>query len=110
MNGEFCTFIHQKCEIEGLLSFEGTTRIDGRLKGRIFSRHLLIVGPTGVIEGDLRVGSIIVYGKVKGTISAEQRVEAKGKAELLAEIHAPVVQLDEGVSFEGKVQMSLTST
>ncbi len=107
MQGDFCTYIHEKCKFEGVLTFEGTTRIDGYLKGQVFSHHVLIVGPKGVIEGDVNVGSIIIFGRVTGRITANHRVEAKGDAVVHAEIQAPVVQLEEGVQFEGKVQMSL---
>lgn len=108
MHGDFCTLIHEKCEFTGTLSFEGTTRIDGRLVGDIFSHDLLIVGEEGYLEGQITVGAIVIYGKVKGCIHAKNRVEAKGKAQIQAEIHSPIIQLEEGVQFEGKTVMTST--
>ncbi len=107
MEGDFCTYIHETCEFKGTLTFEGTTRVDGKVSGDIFSHHMLIIGPTGVVDGEIHVGTLIIYGCVKGRVMASERVEAKGEAKVHADVMAPVVQFAEGVLFDGKVQMSL---
>ena len=108
MIGDFCTFIHEQCEFHGTLCFEGTTRVDGKLTGEIYSHDLLVVGPKGRIEGQIHVGALVIYGQVKGQIFAKQRVEAKGEAVVQADIHAPVIQLEEGVQFEGRTVMKMS--
>lgn len=107
MHGDFCTFIHQKCELRGTLHFEGTTRVDGKLVGEVYSHHLLVVGPEGVVDGDINVGALVVYGCVRGNVLAHHRVEAKGDAVVEADVQAPIVHFEEGVRFDGQIKMSV---
>jgi cytoskeletal protein CcmA (bactofilin family) len=110
MLGDFCTFIHENCEFKGTMSFEGTTRIDGKIKGEIHSHELLIIGPTGQVDGNIHVGALVIYGKLKGKVFAKHRVEAKGNAVVQADIHAPIIQLEEGVQFEGRTVMNASQS
>ncbi|NIR15621.1 MAG: polymer-forming cytoskeletal protein, partial [Desulfobacterales bacterium] len=72
-------FLGKDTEFEGKLSFNGAVRIDGRLKGEIFTEGTLIVGESAVIASDIHVSHIIVSGEIRGNIVASDRIE----------IHAP---------------------
>lgn len=70
------TFIGSESEFLGTLSFDGTIRIDGRLKGEITSAEgTLIIGESAIIEADIKVGSGIIMGEVTGTVQAKDRIE-----------------------------------
>ena len=51
--------------IEGQIKCDGDIRIDGNVKGTVTSKAKIVVGPTGVIEGDLICENADVSGKVK---------------------------------------------
>lgn len=61
--------------IQGKLSFDTPVRIDGKLKGEVFSSKALIIGPTGDIKADIEVASLYVLGAIKGTIKSREKVE-----------------------------------
>ena len=60
--GEISTLLGRGSEFEGKLTFEGTVRIDGVLKGEVFSEDVLIVGEGARVEAEIDVGAIIIQG------------------------------------------------
>jgi cytoskeletal protein CcmA (bactofilin family) len=97
--------IDQGCELDGHLAFVGTLVLNGKIKGEILSSDTLLVGETGELEGDARVGVAIVSGLIKGNITARDRVELRGPARVIGDIVTPVLLLEEGVVFDGNCKM-----
>ncbi len=58
------------------------------------------------MQGDLHGRTLTVAGRVKGNVSADERVELKPTAQLKGNITAPRMHIAEGATFEGKVFMS----
>jgi cytoskeletal protein CcmA (bactofilin family) len=98
-------FLGRDTEFEGKLSFNGAVRIDGRLKGEIFTEGTLIVGEAAAIASDIHVSHIIVSGEIRGNIVASDRIEIHAPGKVFGNIQAPVVIIDEGVVFEGNCRM-----
>lgn len=100
------TFIGPEADIRGTLSFEGTIRVDGKLKGKISSTEgTLIIGEAAGIEADISVGLGIIMGEVTGTIHAKDRIEIYKPARVTGDIQAPVISIDAGVTFNGNCTM-----
>src|SRR5690606_30308828 len=75
MVGEINTLLGRGSEFEGKLTFEGTVRIDGTLRGEVFSDDVLIVGEGARVEAEIDVGEIIIQGTVVGNIRAKRSIE-----------------------------------
>ncbi len=105
-SGEIKAILGKGSEFEGKLKFEGTVRVDGKFKGEVQSQGTLIIGEHALIEGDVDVDTAIVAGKVEGNISAKTRLELHAPAKLTGNITAPVIIIQEGVTFDGNCQMS----
>ena len=101
-------FLGKDTEFEGKLSFNGAVRIDGRLKGEIFTEGTLIVGESAVIASNIQVSHIIVSGEIRGNIVASDRIEIHAPGKVFGNIQAPTVIIDEGVVFEGNGRMHPT--
>ena len=100
------TFIGPETDIRGTLSFEGTIRVDGKMKGRIDSVDgTLIVGEAARIEADISVDSGVIMGEITGTIRAKNRIEVYKPARVTGDIRAPVISIDAGVTFNGNCTM-----
>ncbi len=98
-------FIGEGMKVEGTLSFEKTVRIDGSFKGDITSSGTLVVGESGFVEGNVRVGRALINGEVKGTVDATERVELQSPARLCGDIKTPTLIIGEGTAFDGKCVM-----
>lgn len=100
--GEISTLLGRGSEFEGKLTFEGTVRIDGVLRGEVFSDDVLIVGEGARIEATIDVGEIIIQGTVTGNIKAKRSIEILAPGRVKGDITTPVLQIDKGVVFEGR--------
>jgi cytoskeletal protein CcmA (bactofilin family) len=89
-----------------LISSEDMT-IDGRIEGSIEVRnHHLTIGPNAVIEADVAARLVTVFGKMSGTLTAEERVEIRHGATVEADLTCQTLAIQEGAYFCGKVAMS----
>jgi cytoskeletal protein CcmA (bactofilin family) len=105
IKGEINTLLGRGSEFEGKLTFEGTVRIDGKIRGEIFSDDILVVGEGAEVECEVSVGVIIVEGNVTGNIRAKRAVELHAPARVKGNIVTPSLFIDKGVIFEGSCQM-----
>jgi len=106
---ELGLFLGRDVSLEGKITFEGTARLDGKFDGEILSRDVLIIGETGVLNAEIKVGSIIVKGEVNGNVLATGRIEIHSTGKLQGNIEAPTLVIEEGGFFDGtcKMQKSL---
>jgi cytoskeletal protein CcmA (bactofilin family) len=102
---EVTTFLGKGAEFEGKLTFHGTVRIDGHVKGEISGDGNLIVGEESLIEADMHASYIVITGEVRGNIIADQRVDISAPAKVFGNIRAPSVVMDQGALFWGETQM-----
>ena len=105
MVGEINTLLGRGSEFEGKLTFEGTVRIDGTLKGEVFSDDVLIVGEGARVEAEIDVGEIIIQGMVVGNIRAKRSIEILTPGRVKGDLNTPSLQIDKGVIFEGRCFM-----
>jgi cytoskeletal protein CcmA (bactofilin family) len=100
--GEINTLLGRGSEFEGKLTFEGTVRIDGTLKGEVFSEDVLIVGEGARVEAEVDIGQIIIQGTVVGNIRAKRGIEILAPGRVKGDLTSPSLQIDKGVIFEGR--------
>lgn len=106
----FGGFLTDGTEIEGEVRFHEELRVDGKINGRIVSeRGRLLVGETGIVEADVRVGTVSISGTVTGTLHASVRVEIHSTGKFYGRIHAPALIIEEGAIFEGRCEMGAAS-
>ena len=99
-------FLDQGCTIRGDVVFSDLLRVHGHVVGTISSEHELLVGEGGVVEGEIAVGRLVVAGTVRGTVRVKERLIVHASGKVLAEVHAPVLVMDEGGVLEGVVHMT----
>ena len=100
-------FLSKDTEFEGILTFNGTVRLDGHFKGKITSAEgNLIVGESGIIDADIHVSQIVISGEIRGNIIADHKVDIQPPGKIFGNIQTPVLSLQEGAILEGDVHMS----
>ncbi len=88
------TYIAANCSGEGNFRFIGPVHICGSLKGEIITDGPLIIEAGGALDGRVSAESIIVYGKLKGDVTASDRVEVWPDAHLEGDVTAPSIRID----------------
>jgi cytoskeletal protein CcmA (bactofilin family) len=105
------TFLGSDSSIEGTVEFQGTIRLDGRVKGKISSNGgTLIVGEEAVIDADITVGAIIVMGEVSGTINATERLEVYPPGRVNGDVQAAIISIEPGGILNGNCTMKVRTT
>ena len=105
MSGEESfTFLGKGSQFKGIITFEGTIRIDGRLEGEIHTKGTLVVGEHAVVEGDISADVVISGGRVTGNIIATDKVQLLSTGIVLGTIKTPLLSVEEGVRFMGNCE------
>jgi cytoskeletal protein CcmA (bactofilin family) len=106
-NGEdVIAFVGKGVEFKGVISYNGTVRIDGQLDGEIHTEGILLVGEDAVITAKVSVGMIVSKGKITGDIMAKEKVRLLSPAILNGSVKAPMLSMEEGVLFNGNIEMA----
>ena len=105
--GMINTIIGDNSKIEGVLSASDPARIDGFLRGEIFSESSVIIGEHGVVKGDIHAVEILVAGTVYGNLKAESRIELTETGCVLGDLVTKRLVIDEGASFKGNCTMEV---
>jgi cytoskeletal protein CcmA (bactofilin family) len=104
-DSENFTLLGKGADFKGVLSFDGTVRIDGRVEGEIYISGTLIVGEHAVIEGVVSVGVLMNSGKINGTVTAIEKIQILKPGVLVGDIRTPVIAIEEGSHFHGMCDM-----
>lgn len=93
-------------KIEGVLTSEGSIRIDGFIKGDVKSNGDVVVGDTGEVTGSVSGKNVTVGGKVNGRVEAQDRMLLESSAELQGDLYTRTLVVEGGAKFDGQSQMS----
>ncbi|HJS66626.1 MAG TPA: polymer-forming cytoskeletal protein [Nitrospiraceae bacterium] len=102
---ENITLLGKGSDFKGIVSFDGTVRVDGRVEGEIHTTGTLIVGEHAIIEGIVSAGVLMNSGKIKGTITATEKLHILKPGVLVGDIRTPVIAIEEGSRFHGMCDM-----
>lgn len=91
--------------ITGDIDCDGDIRIDGVLKGNIRCRQKILIGPEGIVEGNINGSHADIMGTVHGNISMTGLLYLHGQAIIEGDVHAAQLQIDPTVSFNGQCRM-----
>jgi cytoskeletal protein CcmA (bactofilin family) len=88
--GEIKAFLGEGTDFKGILTFEGTVRVDGKLEGEVYTK-------------------IVISGVVRGNINATGKIEVHRPGKLFGNVKTPSLFIEEGVIFEGNCTMAFDS-
>jgi len=104
--GEIRAFLGEGTQFKGVLSFAGAVRIDGQVEGEVVGDEVLIIGEPGQVKAEIEVGTLVVSGRVQGTVTAKQRVELLRSSRVTGTIRTPCLVVAEGAVFDGSCEMT----
>ena len=104
-NDDNFTFLGKGVEFKGIVNFDGTVRIDGKLEGEIHTTGTLIVGEFAVIKGIISAGTLMTSGKINGTVTATEKIQILKQGVLIGDIRTPAIAIEDGAHFHGMCEM-----
>lgn len=100
------TIIGKDAECNGDFSSGGSVRIDGTVNGDINVAETVILGATGVVNGDIVTKVAIIGGEIYGSINAPDKTELTSTARVLGDIVTNTIVIDENAIFQGSCNMN----
>lgn len=94
--------------VKGDITSEGDFRIVGKLIGSINSTGKVVVGPSGVVEGDIICQNADFSGNIKGNVEVENLLFLKASVNLTGNIKTGKLSIEAGAQFSGNCNMSKT--
>ena len=104
-NGSGATLIGAGTTLKGDIKSNNDLRIDGTVIGNINSNAKIIVGTSGVVEGDIMGNQADIVGKVSGNIRAKELLQLRGDSTVTGNIYAGKLQIDPTATFNGQCHM-----
>jgi cytoskeletal protein CcmA (bactofilin family) len=95
------TYLAPGSYILGKLSFAGDAHIEGVVIGEINAAGKVTIGEGGRVTSQMRAGSVVVTGEVRGEIVGSERVEVCRTAVVLGNLTSPILTIDAGAGLEG---------
>jgi cytoskeletal protein CcmA (bactofilin family) len=99
------TLVSAGTTFQGDINSDNDLRIDGTIKGNIRSSARIVIGPTGVVEGNIHGTHADITGKVKGDIEVKDLLQLRENSNVAGNIIATKLQVDPTAVFNGKCQM-----
>lgn len=101
------TVVGHGTSIVGDLTFTAGLHLDGNITGNVTgedeSNATLTVSEKGVIEGDVRVETLVLNGKVVGDVYASERCELASDARVTGTVYYKVLEMAAGAEVNGQL-------
>jgi cytoskeletal protein CcmA (bactofilin family) len=104
-NGNGATLISAGTTLKGDISSNSDLRIDGTVLGNIHSSAKIIIGSSGVVEGDISGNQADIVGKVSGNIRAKELLQLRGESVVTGNLYAGKLQVEPSATFNGQCHM-----
>jgi len=91
--------------INGEITSDTDIRIDGIITGNISCNATVIIGETGVVEGDIICTSATVEGRFKGSLIVKETLKVKERAVIEGDISVKQLVVQPGAVFNGNCKM-----
>jgi cytoskeletal protein CcmA (bactofilin family) len=92
--------------IKGEVTGSESLYIDGRVEGSInLAGNRVTVGRNGVVSANINAREIVVLGKVRGNLTASDRVDIRSDGSLTGDVIAARISIEDGAFFKGGIDI-----
>jgi cytoskeletal protein CcmA (bactofilin family) len=94
--------------IDGDIKSDGDVRIDGTLNGTLIIKGKLVIGSTGMVDGEAACQNADISGTITGKIRVTELLSLKGTSRLTGDIITNKLSIEPGANFSGSCAMAGT--
>ncbi|MGA9334500.1 MAG: polymer-forming cytoskeletal protein [Rudaea sp.] len=103
---ESTTLISAGTEIRGDIHFSGNLHVDGKIEGAIHGESeqaILTLSEHADVQGEVNAPRIVINGKVRGDVTAAERLELASNAQVEGNVYYKVLEMAAGAQINGKM-------
>ncbi len=94
--------------IKGEVNSTGDIRIDGTLTGQVKCKGKIVVGTTGVLEGEIFCQNADFSGQINGKVEVAELLTLKASAKFFGDMITNKLAIEPGANFTGTCTMDKT--
>ncbi len=92
--------------VKGEISGTESLYIDGKVEGSIsLPGNRVTIGRNGQVGANVTAREVVVLGKVRGNISASDRVDIRAEGALSGDVAAARISIEDGAFFKGGIDI-----
>ena len=92
--------------IKGEVTGSESLYIDGRVEGSIsLAGNRVTIGRNGVVAANINAREIVVLGKVRGNLTASDRVDIRSDGSLTGDVVSARISIEDGSFFKGGIDI-----
>jgi cytoskeletal protein CcmA (bactofilin family) len=92
--------------IKGEINGSESLFIDGKVEGTVnLPGNRVTIGRNGQVSANITAREIVVLGKVKGNVSATDRVDIRAEGSLSGDVAAARISIEDGAFFKGGIDI-----
>lgn len=91
--------------VEGSVVAESDIRIDGTIRGTLTCSAKVIIGPSGLVDGEVKCQNAVIEGKFYGKLKVTDLLSVKESAEVVADVITSKLSVAPGAIFDVTCKM-----
>lgn len=92
--------------IKGEVTGSESLYIDGRVEGAInLAGNRVTIGRNGQVQANISAKEVVILGKVKGNITASDRVDIRNEGSLTGDVICQRISIEDGAYFKGGIDI-----
>lgn len=91
--------------IKGEINSKGDIRVDGKIIGQVRSEGKIVVGNSGIIEGEMYCANADISGKINGKAEIAELLSLKASSIFNGDIITDKLAIEPGAKFSGTCSM-----
>ena len=92
--------------VKGEISGAESLYIDGKVEGSInLPGNRVTVGRNGQVAANIQAREVVVLGKVRGNVTASDRVDIRSEGSLTGDVAAARISIEDGAFFKGGIDI-----
>ncbi len=101
------TLIGKHSKIVGDILYTGGVHIEGEVEGNLMAEQVdkgfVVVSESGLVKGEIRGPSVIVYGTVNGDVYATGTIELAASAKITGSVYYNLLEMTTGAEVNGNL-------
>lgn len=106
-NTKTTTLIGHGTELHGDIQFAGGLQVNGSISGNVVSDEdpssVLTLSEHGIIQGDVKVPNVVIYGTVIGNVYAKHHIELPAGARITGNVYYSLIEMAMGAEVNGNL-------
>lgn len=97
--------ISEGTSVTGEIKSSNDIRVDGQVKGKMYSEGRIVVGEHASIEGTLLCSNLDLWGKINGDVYVKELLSLKGTSSVTGNLQVRKLQVEIGAELNGTCKM-----